>query len=101
MLVKRRHRTLGAREGERPEQERQRTGAYLEFLNACLPHVDRRNDLSRAGRVTLRLRHMLVDDKALEYVAQHLRVRDRPLDNRQPLQRSVVQELQHGAIGVN
>ena len=44
---------------------------------------------------------MLVDDKALEYVAQHLRVRDRPLDNRQPLQRSVAQKLQHGAIGVD
>ena len=44
---------------------------------------------------------MLVDDKSLQHVAQHLRVRDRPLDNRQPLQRSVVQELQHGAIGVN
>ena len=43
---------------------------------------------------------MLVDDKPLEHVAQHLRVRDRPLDNRQPLQRSV-EELQHGAIGVN
>ena len=44
---------------------------------------------------------MLVDDKPLKHVAQHLRVRDRPLDNRQPLQRSVAQELQHGAIGVN